>query len=118
MSVPECRVCIVIAETPRQLGYLLVYSSLYGRSPDRHCLVGSVSGGLGCTSQILILPIHLRLILEYIHFEVNGKMCYLGSQKGVFLSSSPKEEFKSGVDLIWPYITGLGGFSSACLYVP
>lgn len=50
MFVAECRVCIVIAETPRQLDYLLVYSSLYGRSPDRHCLVGNVSGGLGCTT--------------------------------------------------------------------
>lgn len=39
MFVPKCRMCIVIAETP----------SLYGRFPDRHCLVGNVSGGLGCT---------------------------------------------------------------------
>lgn len=93
----------------------MVYSSLYGSSPDKHCVVGNVNGELGCTKSNPDSAHPLRLTLEYLHFEVN-KMCYLGSQKRVFLFSSPKE-FKSGIVLIWPYITGFVGFSSACLYV-
>ena len=49
-------------------------------------------------SQILIVPIHLRLTLEYIHFEVNGKMCLLRKPGGsVSFLQPPKKNLNLGL---------------------
>lgn len=51
MFAPECRVSGCALSLLKHLGNSLelVYSSLYGGSPDKHCLVSNISGELDCT---------------------------------------------------------------------